>query len=177
MDIDHQFGSKNSWLDVLGSPMAPKTYAEIKSFVKAAGLPFIIKGVLSEIDARKCLDAGVRGVVVSHHHGMVDYALPPLQILPKIARVINKQIPIFVDCGIYRGLDVFKALALGASAAAVGRAVMTPLKELGAEGVRKVVDNMTKELKWAMAVTCSPDIKSIDPSLLWRKNGGRVIDC
>jgi isopentenyl diphosphate isomerase/L-lactate dehydrogenase-like FMN-dependent dehydrogenase len=170
MDIDHQFGSQNSWLTVLGQPMKPKTLNEIKSFVKAANLPFIIKGVLSEQDAKKCLDAGVRGIVVSHHHGMVDYALPPLQILPRIIKITGKQLPVFVDCGVNRGMDVFKALALGAAAASVGRVVMGPLGQEGAAGVQKTVESMTAELRWAMAVTCSPDITHIDPSVIWHKN-------
>jgi isopentenyl diphosphate isomerase/L-lactate dehydrogenase-like FMN-dependent dehydrogenase len=169
MDIDHQFGSRNSWLSVLNIPMAPKTLDDIKRFVKATKLPFIIKGVLSEQDAQKCLDAGVRGIVVSHHHGMVDYAVPPLQILPKIAAIINKAFPLFVDCGISRGMDVFKALALGADAVSVGRAILEPLKTAGACGVQQKIAEVTAELKWAMAVTCSPDIKHIDSSLLCKR--------
>jgi isopentenyl diphosphate isomerase/L-lactate dehydrogenase-like FMN-dependent dehydrogenase len=167
MDIDHQFGSKNSWGTVLGLPMAPKTQEEIKTFVGATKLPFIVKGVLSEQDARKCLDAGAGGIVVSHHHGMVDYALPPLRILPRIAKLVNKRIPIFVDCGMNRGLDAFKALALGAAAVSAGRVVMEPLRNDGAQGVQRVIEGMTAELKWAMAVTCSRDINSIDPSVIW----------
>lgn len=169
MDIDHQFGGKNKWYEAGGIPVAPKNLNEIREFVKATKLPFIIKGVLSEQDTYKCLDAGVRGIVVSHHHGMVDYALPPLQILPRIVQIVRKQIPIFVDCGIVRGMDVFKALALGADAVCLGRVILNPLAEEGAEGVRKLIETISHELKWAMAVTCSPTIDSIDPRILWRK--------
>jgi isopentenyl diphosphate isomerase/L-lactate dehydrogenase-like FMN-dependent dehydrogenase len=173
MDIDHQFGSKNSWGTVLGIPMAPKTLEEIRSFVKATKLPFIIKGVLSEQDTQKCLDAGVGGIVVSHHHGMVDYSLPPLRALPGIVKLVHKRIPVFVDCGMNRGLDAFKALALGATAVSAGRVVMEPLKNDGARGVQRVIEEMTAELKWAMAVTCSRDINSIDPSVI-RTNPERI---
>ena len=169
VDVDHQFGSKNKWYEAGGLPVAPKTLKEIEEFVKATRLPFIIKGVLSEQDTYKCLDAGVRGILVSHHHGMVDYALPPLRILPKITHIVRKQIPVFVDCGIQRGMDAFKALALGADAVCVGRSIMPPLAEEGAEGVRKLIETMTHELKWAMAVTCSPSIDRIDPGILWPK--------
>ena len=55
-------------------------------------------------DAEKCLEAGVKGIVVSHHHGIIDYAVPPLMILPEIVRVVQKQIPVFVDCGVERQL-------------------------------------------------------------------------
>lgn len=169
MDIDHQFGGKNKWYEAGGAPTAPKSLSDIREFVNATKLPFIIKGVLSEQDTYKCLDAGVRGMVVSHHHGMVDYALPPLRILPRIVRIVRNQMPIFVDCGINRGMDAFKALALGASAVCLGRVVMPPLAEAGAEGVRKLVEAVTHELKWAMAVTASPNIRSIDPEILWEQ--------
>jgi isopentenyl diphosphate isomerase/L-lactate dehydrogenase-like FMN-dependent dehydrogenase len=169
IDVDHQFGSKSEWWQVREFQVRPKSLEEIRSFVKATSLPFVIKGVLSEQDTYKCLSAGARGIVVSHHHGMMDYALPPLKILPRIAKIVNKEIPIFVDCAISRGMDVFKAIALGATACSVGRAFMGPLGEKGAEGVSETVEAMTHELAWAMASTCSPDIRHIDPALIWEK--------
>jgi isopentenyl diphosphate isomerase/L-lactate dehydrogenase-like FMN-dependent dehydrogenase len=169
IDIDHQFGSKSCRGSVLNLPVKPKSLKEIESFVKSTQLPFIIKGVLSTVDAQKCLDAGVRGIVVSHHHGMVDYAVPPLQILPAIVTVIKQQIPIFVDCCVSRGMDAFKALALGATAVSVGRALMEVLRTSGWHGVCAFIEEMTNELNWAMAVTCSPDITHIDPRIIVKK--------
>lgn len=170
MDLDHSFSGKGEYDNVLGMKMTPKSLDEIKAFVKAAKLPFIIKGVLSEQDAYKCLEAGVQGIVVSHHHGIMNYAVPPLMILPKIVKVIGQRIPIFVDCGIISGIDAFKALALGAGAVSAGRVIMQPLREKGAEGVRDQIQKMTEELAGAMARTCSPDIRHIDPSVIWHKN-------
>lgn len=175
MDLDHAFGSKNNRGSVMGEAMLPKTLEELKSFVKATDKPFIVKGVLSVQDALKCLDAGIQGVVVSHHHGMVDYAVPPLQILPSIAQAVGKHMPIFVDCNIDRGMDVFKAIALGAVGASVGRTAMPPLAAEGAAGVEKLFRAMTSELNWAMAVTCSPTLDRIDPKLIWRKDGSGPI--
>lgn len=169
MDIDHAFNGKGKYDTVLGLPMVPKTLDEIKTFVRATKLPFIIKGVLSEQDALKCAEAGASGIVVSHHHGILDYAVPPLMILPKIVKALGASMPIFVDCGISSGIDAFKALALGATAVCVGRALMDPLKEHGAEGVRKKIAEMTEELAGAMARTCSPDITSIDPSVIRKR--------
>ena len=174
MDLDHSFNSKGQYDVVRDLRMKPKSMAEIKSYVQSTRLPFIIKGVLSKKDAEKCLEAGVQGIVVSHHHGILDYAIPPLMILPEIVKVINRQMPVFVDCGILSGLDVFKALALGADAVSAGRIVMGPLAAEGAEGVRSLVDKMTAELAGAMARTGSPDIKHIDPSLIWH-NGQQLI--
>src|SRR5690606_17478740 len=127
MDLDHSFGGNGKYDVVLGEEMRPKSRVELKEFISSTKLPFIIKGVLSEQDAYKALEVGARGIVVSHHHGIMDYAVPPLLILPKIAKVINNQIPIFVDCGIMSGMDVFKALALGADAVSAGRVIMEPL--------------------------------------------------
>lgn len=169
MDVDHQFGSINARYTVLDLAMRPQTMTDIREYVQSTKLPFIIKGVLSEQDAAKCLEAGVQGIVVSHHHGMVDYSLPPLQVLPKIVKLVAGRMPIFVDCGVERGLDVFKALALGATAVSVGRALMEPLRKSGADGVQQTIDRMNNELSWAMSVTCSADIRSIDPTVLWKK--------
>ena len=169
MDIDHAFNGRGQFDNVLGLPMTPKTLEEIKGFVKSTSLPFIIKGILSVQDAVKCVEAGVKGIVVSHHHGIMNFAVPPLMILPKIAEAIDKTIPIFVDCGVSSGIDAFKALAIGASAVSVGRALMGPLSEDGAEGVQQKIKEMTQELSGAMARTCSRDIRHIDPDLIWKK--------
>ena len=174
MDLDHSFNSRGEPDVVLGLPMRPRTMKEIEGYVKRTKLPFIIKGVLSVVDAQKCLDAGVQGIVVSHHHGILPSVVPPLMVLPEIAQVIGGRIPIFVDCGVMNGMDVFKCLALGATAVSVGRPVMGPIIEKGAEGAAQVIADVTTELKAAMARTCSPDIRHIDRSLLWRRNGSRL---
>ena len=167
IDVDHAFNRNGKYDVVFNYEMRPKSFNEIAGFVKAASLPFIIKGVLSAQDTYKCLAAGVKGIVVSHHHGHFEYSLPPLRALPEIAKIVRKQIPVFVDCSIDRGMDAFKALALGADAVSAGRIILDPLKKEGAEGVRKVITAMTEELAGAMAATYSRDIRSIDPSVIW----------
>lgn len=176
MDLDHSFGENGQHDNVLGLKMAAKSLLELKEFVKATKLPFIVKGVLSEQDAYKCLEAGVKGIVVSHHHGIMNYAIPPLMILPKLAKLVEGKIPIFVDCGIMSGMDAFKALALGATAVSAGRVIIKPLAENKSEGVKNHVLKMTYELAGAMARTCSPDIKSIDPSVIWTQHGVRCCE-
>jgi len=169
MDLDHSFNSKGEYDNVLGEQMAPKSLDEIKSFVKATKLPFIIKGVLSVKDTIKCLDAGVRGIVVSHHHGIMNYAMPPLMILPEIAQVVNKSIPIFVDCGVLSGIDTFKSLALGATSVSAGRILMDFLKAEGAQGVTNKINQMTEELAGVMARTGCANIVDIEADILWEK--------
>lgn len=174
MDLDHSFGGDGKPDLVLGFPMRPRTLREIEGYVRRTPLPFIVKGVLSAVDAQKCLDAGVRGIVVSHHHGILPSAVPPLMVLPEIVRTVGGKIPIFVDCGVMNGMGVFKALALGATAVSVGRPVMNAVLENGPQGAADVIRGVTRELAGAMARTASPDIRHIDRSVLWRRNGSRL---
>ena len=171
MDIDHAFNGSGKADCVLGYQMEPKTTAQLREYIKAAKVPFVVKGVLSEKDADKCLEAGAAAIVVSHHHGIMDYAVPPLMLLPKIKKIIKGQIPIFVDCGFMSGMDVFKALALGADAVSVGRAIMGPLKDQGAKGVCDLINRMTAELAGIMAKTGTATLKDVDSSIIVKKGG------
>ncbi|MDR1731888.1 MAG: alpha-hydroxy-acid oxidizing protein [Synergistaceae bacterium] len=167
MDIDFVFGNRLKRGYAMSYPVGPKTLNDLKGFVKATKLPFILKGVLSEKDAVKALEAGAAGIVVSHHGGgVLDYAAPPLMVLPRIVKVIGGQIPIFVDCGMASGADVFKALALGANAVCIGRAVMGGLASEGAEGVRQILAGINEELRDLMSLTGAPDLQSIDPEVI-----------
>ena len=170
MDVDHSFSRKGEYDVVVGEEMRPKSTAEIREFVQAAGnVPFVVKGALSVTDAVKCAEAGVKGLVVSHHHGIMDYAVPPLMVLPKIREAVGKQMTLFLDCGVASAYDVFKALALGATGVALGRALFEPLNDGGAEGAAACIREMTETLRGIMARTGSPDPRHIDPALIWKK--------
>ena len=166
IDTDHAFDRRHGYDEIEGMAMYPMTTAEIAELVKMTRLPFVIKGVLSRQDARKCQDIGVQGMVVSHHNGRLDCAVPPLMILPEILEETRGEVPLFVDCSMQTGLDVFKALALGATGVCLGRPLMPRLKELGAEGVRQVIDEVTNDLRYTMAMTASPDLAHIDPTVV-----------
>ncbi|MBQ7866923.1 MAG: alpha-hydroxy-acid oxidizing protein [Clostridia bacterium] len=166
IDIDHAFDVRHGYDVIEDMPMFPMTQAEVAEVVKSTSLPFVIKGVLSKQDARKCADAGVQGMVISHHNGRLDSAVPPLMILPEILQETEGKIPLFVDCSLQTGLDVFKALALGAKACSIGRPLMNSLRENGAAGVQKAVEDITRSLAYTMAMTCSKDLDSIDPSVV-----------
>lgn len=168
MDIIFSFGGKVGDSLVRPDLMGPKTLEEIKSFVKATKLPFILKGILSVQDAEKALQAGVSAIVISNHGGSsLDYAVPPLKVLPQIAKVIDGKIPIFVDSSITRGTDVFKALALGANGVLIGTSVMAGLAYEGAEGVKKVITGTNEELRRVMNLTGSTSLETIDPKVIW----------
>lgn len=167
MDIDHAFGHAGGYDHVLGFDMTPKTLDDLKRYASATSLPFIIKGVLSAQDARRCVEAGMQGIVVSHHHGIQAYAVPPLQILPRILEAVDGRFPVFVDCGIASGMDVYKAMALGATAASIGRKMMEYLRTDGAAGVERMIRQATGELATVMARTGTKDLASFDASVLW----------
>ena len=91
MDIDHSFNKRGQPDSVLGMPMSPKTTKDIASYCKRTKLPFLLKGVLSAQDAQKCLDAGVGGILVSHHHGIMASAVPALLVLPEIVKTVQRK--------------------------------------------------------------------------------------
>lgn len=168
MDIDHAFNSEGGYDNVFGLPMKAKSTEELAEFVQAAGVPFIAKGVLSPHDAEKCLKAGCAGVVVSHHHGMIQYAVPPLMVLQDIISVTGDNIPVFVDCGIESGMDAYKCLALGAKAVSVGRHLM-PLLKNGADAVAQRINDMTAELAGVMARTGVSTLDKMDAIVIHRR--------
>ena len=165
MDIDHAFKADGTPDNVFGLQMAPKSSAELRDFVQAAGVPFVVKGVLSPSDAEKCAAVGCAGIVVSHHHGMMQYSLPPLMALPDILKAVGTDIPVFVDCGIESGMDAYKCLALGAAAVSVGRHLMPLLKD-GAAAVSGRIGQMTAELAGVMARTGVASLSDMDPSVI-----------
>lgn len=166
MDIDHIFG--NEGLDVvIGEQMAVQTSDMIRSYVESTSLPFVIKGVLSEEEAVKCADLGAKAIIVSHHHGRLPYAVPPMMVLPSIKKALEgRNVKIIVDCGISSGADVYKCLALGADAAAVGRSMLPSLEEGGTQGVQKFLEGVNNELKFIMSCTGFARVDEIDDRCL-----------
>ena len=166
MDIDHIFG--NDGLDVvIGEQMAVQTSDMIRSYIESTSLPFFIKGVLSEEEAVKCADLGAKAIIVSHHHGRLPYAVPPMMIIPSIKKALEgRDVKIIVDCGISSGADVYKCLALGADAAAVGRSMLPSLEEGGVEGVSKFIRGVNDELRFIMSCTGFASVDLIDDRCL-----------
>ncbi len=166
IDTDHAFDRRKGYDEIEGRAMYPLSSAELKDMVAAVNVPFVIKGVLSAKEAVKCIDCGVQGMVVSHHNGRLECAVPPLMVLPEIRAAVGNKATLFVDCSIQSGMDTFKALALGADGVCVGRPLMGPLREKGAEGVADAIRNMTNDLRYTLAMTASSDVRSIDPDVI-----------
>lgn len=170
MDIDHTFAGDGSPDLCMNEQMAVYGVTAWKEFIRAVKLPFIIKGVLSVRDAVRCAQMGAQGIVVSHHGGRMPGAVPPLMVLPDIRKELGKDYPIFVDCGITSGEDVYKAMALGATAVSVGGYLMKTVLKEGAPGVSERIREMTRELRGIMAFTGVKDTSSFDPSVIHLKN-------
>ena len=153
IDIDHPFGEDGSPDVVSGELMAPLRTAELEEIVRGTSLPVIIKGVLSRQDAERCLGAGAKGLVLSHHNN-------------RIAALAKGSVPLFVDCEIRTGMDAFKALALGASGVCIGRPLMTAIKDDIENGVKEYLLRANRELKKAMAFTGCPSLDRMDPTVI-----------
>jgi (S)-2-hydroxy-acid oxidase len=122
------------------------------------------QGILTAEDARLCIEHGVDGIIVSNHGGRAeDSGLATIEVLPEIAAAVAGRIPILIDSGFRRGTDVFKALALGASAVCVGRPYLWGLAAFGQEGVEAVLSLLRRELETIMTEMGTRELASITP--------------
>jgi (S)-3,5-dihydroxyphenylglycine transaminase len=132
-----------------------------------SALPLLLKGVLAAEDAGRAIGAGIDGIVVSNHGGRQLDAVPAtLDALPAIARRVAGRIPVLIDGGVRRGVDVLAALALGADAVLVGRPVLYGLAVAGREGVARVLEILTEELREAMTLAGAGSVAQVSAGLL-----------
>jgi 4-hydroxymandelate oxidase len=137
-----------------------------------AGVPVIVKGVLSAEDGRLAVSCGADGVIVSNHGGRnLDRVPATIDALPRVVDAVAGRIPVMLDSGIRRGTDVLMALALGAKAVFIGRPYIYGLALGGAKGVERVISILRDELERAMALTGRRSIAEIDATVLWREQG------
>jgi lactate 2-monooxygenase len=130
-------------------------------------LPLVLKGILHPEDARRALDQGVDGIVVSNHGGrQVDGAIASLDALPAVVEAVGDRVPVLFDSGIRGGADIFKALALGARAVLIGRPYCYGLAIAGAAGVRDVIDNLHADFDLTMGLSGCASVGDIEPARL-----------
>ena len=165
MDID---AAGLPFLKNLTPPAGSKTVAELREVSQAAGKPFILKGIMTVSGAKKALEAGASGIVVSNHGGRVlDQCPATAEVLPAIADAVGDKMTILVDGGIRTGMDVFKALALGADAVLIGRPFVNMVYGGGAEGVQVYVNKLKAELEDTMAMCGAHTLADINRSMLF----------
>jgi len=130
-------------------------------------LPILLKGILHPDDARRAVDEGIDGIVVSNHGGrQVDGATSTIEALPGIAEAVGGRIPIILDSGVRSGADAFKALALGATAVGLGRPYAYGLAIAGERGVREVLQNFKADFDLTLGLAGCRSIAEIGPENL-----------
>jgi 4-hydroxymandelate oxidase len=134
---------------------------------KMLSIPLAVKGVLTGEDAKAFVDHGFDAIYVSNHGGRsLDYDPSTLEVLSEIVDAVPAKVPVLFDSGIRSGSDILKALALGAKAVCLGRVIRWGLAAYGPAGVQRILEILQKELVMAMAQAGTPDLASIDRTLL-----------
>ena len=165
MDID---AAGLPFLKGLTPPAGSKTVEELREIIDYAGVPFIIKGIMTVAGAKKALEAGAAGIVVSNHGGRVQDGVPATAaVLPAIADAVKGKMTILVDGGIRSGVDVCKALALGADACILARPYVNAVYGGGAEGVKVLTDKLRGELADTMAMCGVHSLSQISRDLIF----------
>ena len=156
-----------TFLDIYSRPSL--TWADIETLRARTKLPILLKGIQHPDDARRALEAGVDGIVVSNHGGrQVDGAIGSLDALVEIAPVVDGACKLLLDSGVRSGADVFKALALGADAVLIGRPYLYGLALAGETGARDVVRNIIAEFDLTLGLSGQTAAAELTPELLRR---------
>lgn len=164
MDID---AAGLPFLKNLTPPAGSKTVEELREIVKEAEVPFIIKGIMTVKGALKAKEAGAAAIVVSNHGGRVlDQCPATAEVLAEIADAVGNDMKILVDGGIRSGVDIFKALALGADAVLIGRPFVTAVYGGGAEGVAAYTSKLAAELEDTMAMCGAHSLSEISRDMV-----------
>jgi isopentenyl diphosphate isomerase/L-lactate dehydrogenase-like FMN-dependent dehydrogenase len=155
-------------LNALKTPTTPQpeigspTWDYVKRLKDAIGMKLLVKGIVTREDAELAIQNGVDGVYISNHGGRAENSLrPTIQCVAEVAAGVAGRAPILVDGGVRRGADIFKALALGATAVGVGRPYMWGLASFGQPGVEMVLDILRRELQLIMRQTGVTSIKNL----------------
>jgi isopentenyl diphosphate isomerase/L-lactate dehydrogenase-like FMN-dependent dehydrogenase len=128
-------------------------------------MKLLVKGIVTREDAELAIEHGVNGVYISNHGGRAENSLrPTIQCVADVAAGVRKRAPVLVDGGFRRGTDIFKALALGATAVGVGRPYIWGLSAFGQEGVEAVLAILRRELELIMRQSGTTSVSRITPA-------------
>jgi lactate 2-monooxygenase len=140
---------------------------EVKFLRQHTNLPVLLKGVLHPDDAKKAVELGIDGLVVSNHGGrQIDGEIASLDALPVVAEAVNGKIPVLFDSGVRGGADVFKALALGATAVCLGRPYVYGLALAGQRGVEEVIGNVLAEFDLTLGLAGCTSVREVTRTAL-----------
>ena len=166
MDVD---AAGLPFLKNMQPPAGSKTVDELRRIAEMAEVPFVVKGVMTLKAALKAAEAGAAAIIVSNHGGRVlDQCPATAEVLPEIAEAVGDRMKILVDGGIRSGVDIFKALALGADGVLIARPFVTAVYGGGAEGVQCYVEKLGAELADTMAMCGASALDEISTDMIWR---------
>ena len=164
MDID---AAGLPFLKNLTPPAGSKTVEELKEIADYAQVPFILKGIMTVRGAEKAVKAGAKAIVVSNHGGRVlDQCPATAEVLPEIVKAVGKDVMVLVDGGVRTGMDVFKALALGAKGVLIARPFVNMVYGGGLEGPAALVSKLKAELEDTMLMCGAHSLAEIDRSMV-----------
>ncbi len=144
------------------------TWRDFEWLVAEAGVPVLPKGILRGDDARRAVEMGAGGIVVSNHGARnLDTVPATVAALPGVVAAVDGRVPVIVDGGIRRGTDIAKALCLGANAVQIGRPYIWGLATYGAAGIVHVIEILRTELEMSMALLGAPSLADLTAELLW----------
>jgi 4-hydroxymandelate oxidase len=167
MDIDHFYGRLVRDEVSRDDIFAPQKSEEIKQVIAGTKLPFIIKGVLSTDDAKKAVQFGASGIIVSNHGtAAIDFSIPSMLALPKISESVGQKLTIFVDTGFRTGNDTLKAIAFGAKAVGFASPMLLAYAADAAAGVELLINQITAELRRTMAAVGLSSVSGADRSFI-----------
>lgn len=168
--VDVEGGSDEVFFQYIQRLVDPSlTWTAVDWLRSVTRLPVLLKGILHAADARRAVEHGVAGIVVSNHGGrQLDGVPATIDVLPEIVDAVQGRAEVLVDGGVRRGTDVLKALALGARAVLVGRPYVYGLAVDGEAGVRQVLELLKSELELAMALTGCPTLSQVTRELVRR---------
>lgn len=166
MDID---AAGLPFLKNMTPPAGSKSVEELAGIIRDAGVPFIVKGVMTVKGALKAKEAGAAAIVVSNHGGRVlDQCPSTAEVLPEIVEAVGGSMLVFVDGGIRCGTDIFKALALGADGVLIARPFVTAVYGGAEEGIAELVERLGAELKDTMAMCGAHSLDEITADMIRR---------
>ena len=143
------------------------TWDDLSRLREWTSLPLLVKGILRADDARKALERGMDGIVVSNHGGrQVDGSIAALDALVEVREAVGRDTPVLMDSGVRTGADVVKAVALGADAVLLGRPYVYGLAVGGQDGVETVVRQLAGEVDLTLALSGAPSVADLDPSFV-----------
>ena len=151
------------------SHQASMTWDTIAHIKDTHDIPLIVKGVMHEDDAARCVEAGVDVIYVSNHGGrQLDHAMACIDALPQVSQAVAGRVPVVVDGGFMRGADVVKGLCLGADFVGMGRFEGLAMAAGGYAGLMRGLKILEQEIRISMALLGAPDLASLNSSLLQR---------